>query len=164
MAIVVYGKTPVGCCLQPEGSTAAAVGGTVWSPHPKAGPFDYCVFSVQGRLIEWQNCSCCTWQGSHFRELDWAFRSHQRGQQTYHRKHLSKKEMRSRLLRSGLHPHPGPIEGDGMIPDRRFFDTEQQDILDECPHHLVDSIGGYGDDGGTDMHGTDNGEQVPPPI
>ena len=40
----------------------------------------------------------------------------------------------------------------------RFFDV-QPGSSDECPHHLVDSIGGYGDDGGEN-----NGVHQPPEL
>ena len=49
-ASVFYGKSPVGHPLQPEAAAAAAVVGTVWFLHLKAGPFVSCFLSAQGRL------------------------------------------------------------------------------------------------------------------
>ena len=48
------------------------------------------------------------------------------------------------MLRSGLHPRPGPSSGDNMVTDLSFFDVQQHDDEEECPHHLADSVGGYG--------------------
>ena len=111
-AIVFYSKTPVGCNLQPEGGTAAAVGGTVWSHHPKAGPFDYCFLCVQGRLIE------LAWL--QLFNLEGFYRDHYTLNLPHHLRQVSKEEVRCRLLRSGLHPHPGPGSSDDMVPDPRF--------------------------------------------
>ena len=112
---------------------------------------------MQGRLIERYTCcnnSRANFQGAFLKIIERAGDL---------RKHVSKEEVRDMLLRSGLHPHPGPAAADHMIPDRRFFDTgsvhEVADgrdgladsaLIDECPHHLVDSIGGYGDNGAED--------------
>jgi len=51
MADVFYGKS-LRAPLQSEVGAAAAVVGTVWSIHPKAGFFEDEICSVQGRLIE----------------------------------------------------------------------------------------------------------------
>ena len=47
-AIVFYGKTQVLCPIQPEAGMAAAVVGTVWFLHPKAGLFYFLCFVCAG--------------------------------------------------------------------------------------------------------------------
>ena len=101
-ATVVYDKTPL-APLRCGAGAAAAVEGTVWSPHPKAGLFSSCVSCVQGRLIEWLLAKPC--------KLSWAdigrrlLRDRRRPLRCCSR-HPSKKEMKAELLRSGLHPPP----------------------------------------------------------
>ena len=68
--VVVYGKTSL-APLQSGAGAAAAVEGTVWSPHPKAGLFSSCVCCVQGRLIElmtWGNISRANYEEAFFKE------------------------------------------------------------------------------------------------